>query len=168
MRYIRTKNGITTSNIVTHELIEDICCAGYLRTLEKGANVTIGKEWSNFYGRWIDIIDENGIHYSIEPNEVKNATKELPQSDNLEELCDEFVYIKDGVVDQYLTIDFKKKREDEYCSLRNKLTANGISEISKGISKYELENGELKFAIWTDKGLIYVAKMNNRGERELI
>ena len=92
----------------------------------------------------------------------------LAQADTIEELCDEFVYIKDGVVNQYLTIDFKHKREDEYCSLRNKLTANGIAETTKGISKYELEKGELKFAIWTDKGLIYVAKLNKNGELELI
>lgn len=89
-------------------------------------------------------------------------------ANNIEKLCDVFVYIKDGIVSQYLTIDFKFKREDEYCSLRNKLTTNGIAEISKGISKYELENGELKGAIWTDKGLIYVAQMNNEGELELL
>ena len=92
----------------------------------------------------------------------------INQSENLEELCDEFCYIKNGVVSQYLTIDFKFKRDDEFCALRKKLTANGIVEISKGISKYELENGELKFAIWTSKGLIYVAKMNEKGELELI
>lgn len=92
----------------------------------------------------------------------------IKQSENLEELCDEFCYIKNGVVSQYLTISFKYKRDDEFCALRNKLTANAIVEISKGISKYELENGELKFAIWTSKGLIYVAKMNENGVLELI
>lgn len=92
----------------------------------------------------------------------------ISQSENLEELCDEYCYIKDDVISQYLTIDFKFKRDDDFCALRNKLTANGIAEISKGISKYELENGELKFAIWTSKGLIYVAKMNNEGKLELI
>ena len=98
----------------------------------------------------------------------KNLANYFKLADTIEELCDEFCYIKDGVVSQYLTIDFKYKREDEYCSLRNKLTANGIAEITKGISKYELENGKLKLAIWTDKGLIYVAKMNKKGELELI
>ena len=92
----------------------------------------------------------------------------IRKSETIEELCDEFCYIKDGVVSQYLTISFKYKRDDEFCALRNKLTANAIVEISKGISKYELENGELKFAIWTSKGLIYVAKMNENGELELI
>lgn len=92
----------------------------------------------------------------------------IREAKTIEELCDEYCYIKDGVVSQYLTIDFKFKRDDEFCALRNKLTANGIAEISKGISKYELENGKLKFAIWTDKGLIFIAKMNGKGELELI
>lgn len=97
-----------------------------------------------------------------------NKKSIIKQSENLYELCDEFCYIKNGVVAQYLTIDFKFKRDDEFCTLKNKLTANGIAEVRKGISKYELENGELKFAIWTSKGLIYVAKMNDKGELELI
>ena len=90
------------------------------------------------------------------------------EAHTIEELCDEFVYIKDGIASQYLTIDFKFKRDDEFCALKNRLTANGIAEISKGISKYELQVGELKGAIWTDKGLIYVAKMDSDGKLELI
>ena len=106
--------------------------------------------------------------YFIGDYDVILKKQVINQSENLAELCDEYCYIKDGVVSQYLTIDFKFKRDDEFCALRNKLTANGIAEISKGISKYELENGELKFAIWTFKGLIYVAKMNDKGELVLI
>jgi hypothetical protein len=111
--------------------------------------------------------DENANKIDL-PMILNYPNQILKQADTIWELCDEFCYIKNGVVSQYLTIDFKFKRNDEFCALRNKLTANGIAEISKGISKYELENGELKFAIWTDKGLIYVAKMNSEGELELI
>jgi hypothetical protein len=111
--------------------------------------------------------DENANKIDL-PMILNYPNQILKQADTIRELCDEFCYIKNGVVSQYLTIDFKFKRNDEFCALRNKLTANGIAEISKGISKYELENGELKFAIWTDKGLIYVAKMNSEGELELI
>lgn len=99
---------------------------------------------------------------------IDMAEEPIREAKTIEELCDEYCYIKDGVVSQYLTIDFKFKRDDEFCALRNKLTANGIAEISKGISKYELENGKLKFAIWTDKGLLFVAKMNDKGKLELI
>ena len=111
---------------------------------------------------------KDGVYVLSEAYWAGNKDEILAQSENLEELCDEFCYIKNGVVSQYLTISFKYKRDDEFCALRNKLTANAIAEISKGISKYELENGELKFAIWTDRGLIYVAKMNENGELELI
>lgn len=112
--------------------------------------------------------DKQGYYIEGYEYDVILKKQVIKQSENLAELCDEFVYIKDGIASQYLTIDFKFKRDDEFCALRNKLTANGIAEISKGISKYELENGELKFAIWTDKGLIYVAKMNSKGDLELI
>lgn len=113
-----------------------------------------------------ETFDKKG--YYIGDCDVILKEQVIKQSENLEELCDEYCYIKDDVISQYLTIDFKFKRDDEFCALRNKLTANGIAEISKGISKYELENGELKFAIWTDKGLIFVAKMNSEGKLVLI
>ena len=134
----------------------------YIRTKDNIYEVT-----NNKYG----VIEENGvfkIHCENMGHHWYSELEVIKQSENLEELCDEFCYIKNGVVSQYLTIDFKFKRDDEFCALRNKLTANGIAEISKGISKYELENGELKFAIWTSKGLIYVAKMDNEGKLELI
>ena len=120
MKYVRTKNGITTSDRVTHELTEHICCAGYFRTLDKGASVRIGREWWNFYGSWVDIIDENGTHYSISPDEVKNVTKELPQADTIEELCDEFIYNKQLLYPSYIDpkdtdlIAFRYKIEDEF------------------------------------------------------
>jgi hypothetical protein len=70
-------------------------------------------------------------------------------ADTIEELCDEFVihnlktfpkpYIQDSVVIKEIPIELFKK-----CGM------------------------ELYGAIWTDKGLIYVAKMNSKGELELI
>ena len=63
----------------------------------------------------------------------------LEQADTIEELCDEFVYhLKSG-----------GKFIDE------QLVKSDIYEIVYG-------------AIWTDKGLIYVAKMNDKGELELL
>lgn len=144
MKYIRTKNGIITSSKATHELVEDICCAGYLRTLEKGAYVRIGREWINFYGRWVDIIDENGVHYSIKPNEVERVTRELPQADTIEELIDTYIVIpKEG---------------------------KPYMECKKwDISDYK----EVYAAIWTtgehgEPILKSVAKMNEKGELELL
>ena len=67
----------------------------------------------------------------------------IKQADTIEELCDEFVIVG------------KKK--------------NKIKEITKVIySKRQLINNVIYGAIWTDKGLIYVAKMNEKGELELL
>ena len=64
----------------------------------------------------------------------------LVQTDTIEELCDEFVYhLKSG-----------GKFIDE--------------ELANKFDVYEKVYG----AIWTDKGLIYVAKMNEKGELELL
>ena len=62
----------------------------------------------------------------------------LSQADTIEELCDEFVYGETLIYD---------KEEMKF------LTSRG--EIVYG-------------AIWTSKGLIYVAKMNEKGELELL
>lgn len=65
-------------------------------------------------------------------------------SNNLEELCDESVLIRN---DLHL----------------NERTAN--FEYAKRMAK----QGFIVYgAIWTDKGLIYVAKMNEKGELELL
>jgi hypothetical protein len=62
--------------------------------------------------------------------------------DTIEELCDEFV-----VVNSFC------------CSLLNENEKQDIKRFAKS---------NLYGAIWTDKGLIYVAKMNNKGELELL
>lgn len=76
----------------------------------------------------------------------KHLGKVIDQADTIEELCDEFVLKNENV--------FTKPQmlEDDY---------NGID-----LNYYK--NEDIYGAIWTDKGLIYVAKMNNKGELELI
>ena len=66
----------------------------------------------------------------------------INQADNIEELCDEFV-IK-GTRGRYLGIPLQE------CELRN------------------IPITQIYGAIWTDNGLIYVAKMNEKGELELL
>ena len=61
-------------------------------------------------------------------------------TDTIEELCDEFVYV------------------DEGC----------YPEISDELDLMQTKSTIIYGAIWTDKGLIYVAKMNNKGELELL
>ena len=68
----------------------------------------------------------------------------INQSENLEDLCDEFV----GV--------------DKTCENGHQL----LRAIPYKCANFW--NGGVYGAIWTDKGLIYVAKMNDEGELELI
>ena len=76
--------------------------------------------------------------YSIE---YKNSDI-LNQADTIEELCDEFVVVGSLC-----------------CSLLNENEKQDIKRFAKS---------NLFGAIWTDKGLIYVAKMNENGDLELI
>ena len=79
-------------------------------------------------------------------------------ADTIEELCDEFVQInksKDKDLVRIKKIDGVKKKQ--------KLERIFDNEWHK------LSAGEYIFgAIWTNKGLIYVAKMNKKGELELL
>ena len=68
--------------------------------------------------------------------------------DTIEELCDEIVEIIDG------------KAQVVYAD---------ISFSDLAIAKIRGKNNAIIYgAIWTDKGLIYVAKMNDKGELELL
>ena len=63
----------------------------------------------------------------------------INQADTIKELCDEFVMISDG---------------------KHKLDI--------GCHSYGDEKIQIYGAIWTNKGLIYVAKMDKKGELELL
>ena len=63
----------------------------------------------------------------------------LKQANTIKELCDEFVMI-----------------------------SYGKHKLDIGCHSYGDENIQIYGAIWTDKGLIYVAKMNKKGELELL
>jgi hypothetical protein len=86
----------------------------------------------------------------------------IAQSENLEELCDEFV------IDNW-----KERGKPVYCFKYVKETKtayciDGGGYITLFIPKM-LECGcIIKGAIYTGKGLIYVAKMNEKGELELL
>lgn len=82
----------------------------------------------------------------------------LKQANTIEELCDEFVIIRRDdntfALAKYYPDDktFYVKTADEEVSLSGCL----------------MYGYEIYGAIWTDKGLIYVAKMNEKGELELL
>ena len=86
--------------------------------------------------------------YKEEIEWTSNPPKQLAIkiADTIEELCDEFVIINPDIYEKP-TLCYGDY--DEY--------------------KDELHKEDILFgAIWTDKGLIYVAKMNEKGELELL
>ena len=89
---------------------------------------------------------EDGFEISIYKENV------ISQSENLDELCDEFVYQTGGSISKgnpMISIN-------DFLSLKEWYVTGGINQ------------NNIFGAIWTSKGLIYVAKMNDEGELELI
>ena len=80
----------------------------------------------------------------------------INQADTIEELCDEFVLI-----------DFTEKKKF-YIHTNSFEEIKRFKDFLKEYSKKQKYVYEIYGAIWTDKGLIYVAKMNEKGELELI
>lgn len=97
-------------------------------------------------GLYVAYVNDNA---SLE--EINNAYKEdkaIAIADTIKELCDEFVLV----------------RNKDNAHFTAKLdTVSYWAYMMKHISKTEIYG-----AIWTDKGLIYAAKMNEKGELELI
>ncbi len=75
----------------------------------------------------------------------------IAQADTIEELCDSFV------------IRENKKNKISLFSISNGFETAKEWAVDRGYKNYEILG-----AIWTDKGLIYVAKVNDKGELELI
>lgn len=104
------------------------------------------------------------LHFYNEFSEKEFEKLILKQADTIEELCDEFVeefpiYKGNDVVG----IDHQKW---EYSKIRN-CFLNDLCEM-RNYDYFIDEKYNFYGAIWTDKGLIYVAKMNEKGELELI
>ena len=69
------------------------------------------------------------------------------QADTIEELCDEFVVAYEN---------------NGYVVLSN------LAQVRLYRGNNGFSNSQVYGAIWTDKGLIYVAKMNEKGDLELL
>ena len=87
-------------------------------------------------------VDYEEYSYFKCKDEVIIKEEVLKQADTIEELCDEFVYFINGM--PFVT----HKGEKHY-------VAQGIPVVIYG-------------AIWTEWGLKYIAKMNDKGEFELL
>jgi len=83
----------------------------------------------------------------------------IKQADTIEELCDEFIDI--------IPRENGKAYHDHWeWSVEEKRFNNDIGESVP--FDYFSDNTYFRGAIWTDKGLIYVAKMNSDGKLVLI
>lgn len=119
----------------------------YIRTKD-GKIYLIGK----------DLFEEDTFHFTDKDGVATILIEEQKLSilgklaDTIEELCDEFV---------------------EYNRERNKgfyIREYELKEVKNVVRKEPsiLEHTDIFGAIWTSKGLIYVAKMNEKGELELL
>ena len=87
----------------------------------------------------------------------------IKRADTIEELCDEFVDAS-----ELKTTNTGGWLYDEFDS-DNKCLVYYENDERKTIPLNEFDDlSKICGAIWTDKGLIYVAKMNDEGELELL
>ena len=99
---------------------------------------------------WVDIISNFERRMKCQCCIKKKGI--IKQADTIEELCDEFVGIR---------------RSDDTAHLGKIKDRHWFHEKTGWIGR--VENYKVFYgAIWTDKGLIYVAKMNEKGELELL
>jgi len=76
-------------------------------------------------------------------------------ADTIEELCDKLVCFMCGDNEPYICSIYEARYLRELEQYGGKIVSNLVRDKVYG-------------AIWTDKGLIYVAKMNEKGELELL
>lgn len=85
--------------------------------------------------------------FGITPVETYEITK---QADTIEELCDEFVIKPKNNMKNWLAFGVN------------------VKHLKESIYNLNYPIKEVFGAIWTDKGLIFVAKMNEKGELKLL
>ena len=121
----------------------------YIRTVK---TIYSGIQTSDFT---ILVNGKSGTKYHISINHHNTI---VAYGDTIEELCDEFVYInKVG------------NMEKSHIVFENRITKPTTKQKMDYIKKYyKDELDKIRGAIYTGKGLIYVAKMNEKGEMELI
>ena len=88
-------------------------------------------------------------------SQLINKDNILKQANTIEQLCDEFVVWEENYKNP---ISCPLTEKEQYERIKRTI----LLGIFRGTKCW------LKLAIWTDKGLIYVAKMNGKGELELL
>ncbi len=98
-----------------------------------------------------DFLVENDVYVLTTVGYLPYKKDIIAQADTIEELCDEFVWDKDIIRFGPDKKHFSYANDDFLFELDNYIIKEGVYG-----------------AIWTDKGLIYVAKLNEKGVLELI
>jgi len=108
----------------------------YIRTKENFVCEEISGKWYRVInmGAWNEI----KIDFEFEAN----AERILKQADSIEDLCDEFVVVYKNSRNHINYMEFEW----------------ALDKAERSETEYELYG-----AIWTEKGLIYVAKLNKNG-----
>ena len=98
-----------------------------------------------------NVYEEEKIRTEKEDIERIRLNKEIiAQADTIEKLCDEFIITATSHYSAYIAETHTLEEAIEYCENNH------------------MPKTKIRGAIWTDKGLIYVAKMNKEGDFELI
>lgn len=128
----------------------------YIRTKD-GRIIKIGEQTDVGYEKGIfEVHNKAGIVASYEPIEV------FKEANTIKELCDEFVDTS-----ELKTTNTGGWLYDEFDS-DNKCLVYYAEDERRTIPLNEFDLSKIYGAIWTNKGLIYVAKMNEKGCLELL
>lgn len=144
MKYVRTKNG-TIADV--EKFINEEKDTPYYKDFEFEEISKDGQlKWTAVGTEQNSMKEQRGIRCHFSATLDSEIVK---QADTIEELCD---------------------YELHYNS-ENELVIRKCKDVNFNILKSNLKSGyikDVKLAILTDKGLIYVAKMNKKGELELL
>ena len=156
MRYIRTKNG-NIFEIVDYEQLDENTKENVRQPRYVGLEDYLNEKiFVKIYKNMPNPISQ---YQTIKMFEI------LKQAETIEELCDEFVVENP-----------EKDIHEKCCDLQDVFDWVNDQEIPIGIKSFDEERDLISGkhdwnvygAIWTPKGLIYVAKMNDQGELELL
>ena len=113
----------------------------------------------------VDNLYENGTWYYKNNNQVFPFKMEkVKVADTIEELCDEFIQL----LPKYKGNDVVGYEHEKWeYSIKDKKFYNDIGEYVY-VEDFVIMGWEVYGAIWMNKGLIYVAKMNQKGDLELL
>lgn len=158
MKYIRTKDGriVDIEKFINEEkdtpyykdfIFEEITKDGVLKW------TAIGTEQNSME-------EQIGIrcHFSATLN-----SEVIKQAETIEELCDDFIGVLDNGNGSHIWYD------EEYLAITEWETQEELSALKFKYAKANLSLNEILYgAIWTSKGLIFVAKKNEEGKLELL